>query len=266
MPLARLLRIVRALVRIDLAIFVEYRATVVIWMLAGFLPLMMMVVWRHIAETEAVGGFDAAGFARYFLLVFLVQQSQQVWVIWNIDYQLRTGTLAIGLLRPYDPLISEVVENVTANVFRLPLVLVVVIAGLIATGALGGFIWAQLPLFLLAVVGGWAVKFNMHYCLALLGLWTERARSFDGWFYLAASALGGGLFPLALMPEGIKRVVALTPFPLLVAFPIDLATRPLGISDILLGFAIQAGWTLLFFTLHRMLWRQGIKHFGATGG
>lgn len=262
----RRLRLVGAIARMVLAVLVEYRAQAYIWMLAGALPLLMMVVWRHIAESEAIGGFDRVGFARYFLIVFLVTQLVQCWVIWNFDEKIRSGTLAVGLLRPFDPFLGEVVENVTTNLFRSPLWLPIVAAGLWATGAHADIQWASLPVFLVALAGAWAIQFNLHYGLALAGFWTERMRAFDAWAYLMLGAFGGGLFPLELLPPELRSLVELTPFPYIIGFPASILAQGLPAGEIMRGLALQIVWIAILVVVHRLLWRQGIRRFGAVGG
>lgn len=262
----RILRIFTAECRLVLAILTEYRAAVYIWMIAGTLPLLMMVVWRHVAENEAVGGFNAEDFARYFLIGFLVHQCVQAWVVWEFDEKIRSGTLSVQLLRPVDPYVGQAAENLVGNAFRLPAVLPVTFGGLYLTGALDGLAWHNLPQFLLALAGAWGIKFNMHYCLGLLALWTDRAKSLDPWAYLMMEALGGGMFPLDLLPPWLRTLVDLTPFPFIINFPVTVLTRSPDWASLAGGLAAQAFWTAAFVLLHRLMWRSGRKRFGAVGG
>ena len=70
-----------ALLSVTLAAFIEYRAEVLIWMIAGTLPLIMMFIWMGLAANGPVGGYTAADFAAYFLLVFVVRQFTVCWVV-----------------------------------------------------------------------------------------------------------------------------------------------------------------------------------------
>jgi ABC-2 type transport system permease protein len=264
--MTRHLRIFLAYVRAELALVVEYRAAVYVWMLASSMPLLMMLIWRHLAEAGPIGGYDAAGFARYFMIGFMVQQLLQVWVVWHFDEAIRSGTLAIGLLRPVDPYLQAVADNFAANGFRLPVTLAVTAAGLVALGGWDGIRWQELPLFLLALAGAWGVIFNMHYALALLGLWTERVKTLEPWTFLLLAVCGGVLFPLDLLPGEVRAAIDLTPFPYIVGFPVNvLAGGVLG-SDAIRCFAMQALWIAILVLCHRLLWRAGLRKFGAVGG
>jgi ABC-2 type transport system permease protein len=258
-----MIRILRAIFKSNLAIIVEYRAAVWIWTLAGVTPLVMMFVWMNLAD-DGIDGRTPQDFARYFLIAFVVGQLTQTWVVWEFDYLIRSGTFSGVLLKPFDPWWSQVVENVTSNGFRLPLTLGIAALGLWLTGAWQGLDFARLPLFALAMVLAWQLAFNISYTLALLGLWTERIKSVDGWHYMLLAVLGGQVFPLDLLPPALNRIVELTPYPWIIGFPVTLAVG--AQADVPYGFTMQALWLAIFVVLHRILWRRGIKRFGAVGG
>jgi ABC-2 type transport system permease protein len=262
----RIWRIFLACFRAELALVVEYRAAVYVWMLASSMPLLMMLVWRHLAEAGPIGGYDEALFARYFIIGFLVQQLLQVWVVWHFDEAIRTGVLAIRLLRPVDPYLQAVADNLAANGFRVPVTVGVTAAGLIGLGGWDGIRWPDLPLFLLALAGAWGVIFNMHYALALVGLWTERVKTLEPWTFLLLAACGGVLFPLDLLPVGVRGAIGLTPFPYIVGFPVSVLVREVPRDELMASLAMQALWIAVFVLSHRLLWRAGLRRFGAVGG
>jgi ABC-2 type transport system permease protein len=260
-----LLRTMRALLAVTIAEFAEYRVLTFIWIMAGTLPIIMMFVWMSAAGTGEVAGYDAAGFARYFMLAFLTGQLVQVWVIWSLDEEIRMGRMSIQLVRPLDPFWTHVAHNVTANGMRLPLVLAVTGIGLALGGGLAGLPWERLPLFALALTGAWLIVFNLNYALGLLSLWTDRAIALESWYYVVASVLAGKLFPLDLLPQGLRHAVDFTPFPYIVNLPIEIMTARASIAEAAAGIGIQLLWAGLFVGAHRLLWRLGLRRYGAVG-
>jgi ABC-2 type transport system permease protein len=256
-------RLCRAYFRISFAIMLEYRATVFLWILAGITPLIMMFVWGHIAAAGPVGGRDATSFYFYFLVAFLASQCCMAWVVWNVDFNVRAGTYAVQLLRPVDPWLEEMIENVAAYALRLPVNVAVVAVGLMLSGALHLIVPSRLPAFALSLVLSWQLMFNMNYALALVCLWSERVKSVDNWIYFMLFTLGGAVFPLDLLSPGMRAAIAWTPFPWMVSFPVDLLA---GGAQPWPGFAVQAAWLAVMVIAHRVLWARGRKHFGAVGG
>ena len=256
-------RFCRAYFRISFAIMLEYRATVFLWILAGITPLIMMFVWVHLAAAEPLGGRDPKAFYFYFLVAFLSTQCCMAWVVWNVDYQVRSGTYAIQLLRPVDPWFEELIENMAAYALRLPPSAFVVGLGLAVSGGWELVVPARLPTFILALILSWQLMFNMNYALALLSLWSERGKSMDSWVYLMLFTLGGALFPLDFLSPFWREAIAWTPFPWMVNFPIELLA---GNARPFPGFAMQAVWLAIMVACHRVLWARGRKRFGAVGG
>jgi ABC-2 type transport system permease protein len=259
------LRALKALLTIAIAEIAEYRALTFIWMLAGTLPIIMMFVWMSAAGAGEIAGYRASDFAGYFMLAFLAGQFTQVWVIWSLDEDIRHGRLSIQLVRPIDPLLGYVAINVAANGIRLPIALAVTGMGLFLGGALGGMPWERTPLFALSLIGSWLIVFNLNYALGLLSLWTDRAIALESWYYVVASVLAGKLFPLDLLPQGLRHAVDFTPFPSIVNLPIEIMTARVSMGDAAAGIGIQLLWAFLFIGAHRLLWRLGLRRYGAVG-
>ena len=69
--------------------------------------------------------------------------------------------------------------------------------------------------------------------------------------------------PLTLFPDGIREAVFWTPFPYLIYVPASL----LGGLPVQIGksIAITMIWCLIFWSLNRWLWRQGLKRYSGMG-
>jgi ABC-2 type transport system permease protein len=263
--LARRLRLTRVLLSVTLAAFIEYRAEVLIWMIAGTLPLIMMFIWMGLAESGPVGGYAAEDFAAYFLLVFVVRQFTVCWVVQPLSREIRLGEMSPRLMRPLDPYWAYVADHMIALVMRLPIVPPVVLIGLALTGAFDRLSLTVLPLFLLAMLGAWLIRYNMHYSLGLVAFWTDQAAAFEGLLFTIYMVFGGALFPIDLLPQPAQQIIALTPFPYLIGFPVDVMLGKLSAAELLRGFGVQVLWTLVFIGTRQLAWRQGLKRYSAVG-
>jgi ABC-2 type transport system permease protein len=264
-PLARGLRLARVLLSVTLAAFIEYRAEVLIWMIAGTLPLIMMFIWMGLAANGPVGGYAAEDFAAYFLLIFVVRQFTVCWVVQPLSRDIRLGEMSARLMRPLDPYWSYVADHVIGLAMRLPIVPPVVLLGLVLTDSLAKLSIAPVPLFLLAMTGAWLIRFNMHYSLGLVAFWTDQATSFEGLLFTIYMVFGGALFPVALLPPAAQAIIALTPFPYMIGFPVDIMLGKLSGAEALRGFGMQVLWALAFIALRHLAWRHGLKRYSAVG-
>jgi ABC-2 type transport system permease protein len=259
------LRKAQALFVRTLSIMTAYRAEVIIWILASSLPLIMMMIWMGLAKDSPIGGYSASDFAIYFLSVFFVRQMTIVWVIWELEREIRLGELSPKLLRPIDPFWQHVIDNLAEKVVRLPIVLIPVGLGLWFTGARLEFQLFNFGLFLLALLLAWLLRFNRQYSLGLLTFWTDQVTGLEQVWFALYIAFSGAILPLDLLPETLQRIIMLTPFPYKIDFPVQLILGKLSSAEMLRGFAIQLFWVITFVLLRIILWKRGLKRYGATG-
>src|SRR5512141_194996 len=85
---------------------IEYRGQIIIWILSSILPLIMMMVWLTVSAEQggSIGGYDAVGFISYYLMVVLFRRLTGVWIIWDMDHDIREGALSAQLLKPLNPM------------------------------------------------------------------------------------------------------------------------------------------------------------------
>lgn len=247
------------------SLMTEYRAEVIIWMLASSLPLIMMMIWMGLAESGPVGGYSASDFALYFLSVFFVRQMTTVWVLWELEREIRLGEMSPKLLRPFNPFWQHALDNLAEKTVRFPIVLIPVALGLWFTGMRPQFALLGLVLFAIALILAWLLRFNRQYGFGLLAFWTDQVTGLEQVWFALYIAFSGAILPLDLLPEGLQRIIMFTPFPYKVDFPVQLLLGNLTGTEILRGFAIQGFWVIAFILLRMLLWKRGLKRYGATG-
>jgi len=261
-------RKVRTLFATQFALMTEYRAEVVIWMLSGTLSLVMMLVWMAQAAGApggTINGYTPADFASYFLGTWAVGQLLVVWVAWELDFEVRQGTLSPKLLRPLDPMWGHYVGHLAERVVRFPamLALIVVFAWL------SGASFSRDPLDYLAVAGlvilGFSVRFLYEYTIGLLAFWTESSTSFQELVWLFYAALGGIFAPLTFYPQWVQNIAAWTPFPYMLGLPAQLLAGKASLADAGRGALVLAAWLVVFWVLRLVVWRLGLRKYGAVG-
>jgi ABC-2 type transport system permease protein len=261
----RALRIARALAVATVAEAAAYRVEILIWMLTGSLPLIMMFVWMQLSASGPMGGYTPRDFAAYFLVVFLVRQMTPAWVMGSLDRQIRLGEMSPLLLRPVDPYWGHAAWHLVGTMIKMPIVVPVVVAGLALAGALDALYWSRLPLFLLATFGAWAIHFNLMYALGLLAFWTDQATALDNLAFTLLQVFGGVLIPLDLYPDSLRWLLPYTPYFYVVNFPVKVLTAEWTTLALLQTFAVQAAWIAAIVALQRLLWRRGLRRYGAVG-
>ncbi len=252
-----------AILRVAFAGMVAYRAEMIIWVLSATLPLVMLALWNAAAAGGAVAGWDQTDFTRYFTANLIVRQLTGSWVVWELNWTIRKGDLSPKLLRPMHPLVFNFAETIAALPFRVLVLLPLV-------GLLGA--WRPEALFVpsLAAGVGFVVSVLLAFALAwlvqaifgMIAFWTEQSMGFwNAWFAVWA-LLAGYFVPLALFPAEWVSVARLLPFYATLGAPIDVL---LGMAPILPTLGVQVFWLAVFSALVAVVWRAGIRRYGAVG-
>ncbi len=258
----------RALLAVWFAHMSAYRAEIIIWMLTGSLPLIMLAVWIGKARVNggSVNGYTPSGFAAYFLAAWVTQQFMVAWVSWELDRQIRLGELSPKLLRPIDVFWEHLAAHVTERMVRLPFMVVIVTLGaLLVPGTRVAPSVAHIAVYLVCVSMAFLVRFLIAYCIGLLTFWFDQATALDEFYYIVAAFLTGSFAPLDLYPPAVRAAIEWTPFPYLIYYPVQVLNGTLGGAAIARVLLVLAGWVIIFAMLKQVLWRFGLRRYGAVG-
>lgn len=255
-----------ALLRRAMGLMLEYRASIVIWMLTGVMPLVMLAVWFALSEEGPIAGYSQNDFVSYYLLLTLVRQLTNVWVIWELDYEIRHGDLSVKLLHPINPIHEYIASHLADKVFRLWILIpLAILAWLIFPMIHYDLTPLTLTLFVIALAAAWALRFLAQYCFGILAFWISQALTLNEMWFAGMLLLGGVVAPLDLFPASVAAAAKYLPFRFMLAFPVEIMSGRLTPNDLSAGLFVMCGWLAAFFALYRWLWRKGIRQFSAFG-
>ncbi|HVH68260.1 MAG TPA: ABC-2 family transporter protein [Gemmatimonadales bacterium] len=258
-----------ALIRNAWLVDLQYRASIVLWLLWGVTePAIALGIWWAIAGDGEVAGYARADFARYFFAVMLINQLTIAWDSWYLDHWIREGELNFRLVRPLHPAHEAVADNIaykarTASVILLVWLLVAAVWPAVRLPFTPGR-WA---LTAAAVLLAAAMRFFISFTTGLLAFWTTRATAVMELHAGISLFLAGRIAPLALLPPAVANVAGVLWFRAMLAFPVDLLTGAVhGPDAVLRGFASQIVWLGVWIVAFRVAWSRGIRKYGAVGG
>ena len=257
-----------AILRIGLAEAVAYRAEFLVWMLTTTMPLVMLALWTAVAASGGpFQGFQQADFVAYYLAAMIVRTVTSTWVVWQMNQEIRMGTLSLRLLRPIHPFVAYSAEHLAAIPLRAALALPVAVIMLLTAG--GGPVVPADPVriaaLLGALAGAWLLLFLTMLVIGTLGLYLERSLAiYEVWWGLFA-VMSGYLVPLALMPGWLRGASDYLPFRSMLGFPIELMIGRLSRATALRELGLQWGWACVLLLLTVVAWRRGLKRFEAFG-
>lgn len=253
--------------RVGAAAALAYRGEFFVWILTTNMPLVMIALWTRVAADGPVGRFTGRGFAGYFLAVLLVRFLTGSWVVWELTFAIRDGSLQTRLLRPLHPFVHYAAENLAQMPLRL-LVAAPIGATLYAVAGPAGLSrdpvqWALVPLTL---VGSWCVLYSAMLAVATLSLYVDSALSIWELWMAAGYVFSGYLAPLELLPATVRAVARWLPWRATLALPVESIVGLIDRDETLWGLGAQAAWATGFLALALRLWRRGLRRYEAFGG
>ena len=272
MSVLRTFKALPTMMRIGISEAVAYRAEMLVWVLSTTMPFVMLVMWSAVAQNAPVvsasgRGYSAGTFTAYFLAVFIVRQLIASWASWEINFEVRQGTLAMRLLRPIHPIISYAVGNLAAMPMRMVVTLPVVVV-IILVGAGGSFPsdWKVWVLWVFAMIGGWMITFFANVAIGSLSLYIESSiKVMDIWL-TSFFVFSGYLFPLDLFPDWLRAISGWLPFRFMIGVPVEVMTGAHGFDEAVMLVARQWGWAAALALGAVLLWNNGVRRFQAFGG
>lgn len=251
----------------------QYRVNYLTRTLFSFIPLFAMLsLWQTIYAGNggvAHGGFTQAQMMFYYLMVAVVDVFTAVNEDdWQIAADIREGNISQFLVKPVDYLwyrlglfVSGRLAFVT--VALLPLAVFILCFRQYALPPADG---AAIVVFAVSLVGTALLQFFISYAMAMLAFWLLEISTLIFILYAFEYLASGHLFPLALLPEPLKAVLWLTPFPYQLYFPISVYMGEVKGAAMWTGLATQFAWVLLAYFLARVMWKRGIRKYAAFGG
>ncbi len=236
------------------------------WMLSNIMPLIMLVIWTSLAKSNPIGHYNSAEFVRYYLALLLIRQLVTVWVVWDLDREIRLGELSHKLLKPLNPIHYHVAFNLADKIFRL-LTLVPIIFAISLTSPKLHFSSSPITIFCFPVslALAWSIRFISQYCIGLFSFWISHSIAINEAFYAGLLMLGGVIAPLDLFPPETTPLIKVLPFRYMLSLPVEILLGQIGKSELPEALAIQSLWLAVFLFLYCLLWNKGLRKYSAVG-
>jgi len=262
----RHLRATPALLRIGLAETVAYRAEFLVWMLTTTMPLVMLGLWTSVAHEAPFRGFAERDFLAYYLGMLIVRNLTGSWVVWQINEEIRSGTLSMRLLRPLHPFIGYATTHISAMPLRallaLPITVVILLTS--ARDVLADTAFDYL-LFVVSILGAWVLTFAVLVVIGAIAFWIQRSFGIFDVYLGVLSILSGYLVPIALLPGWLQSIAEHSPFRYMLSLPVEiLISRVEGLEAaglVGLQWVYASGAVAIAFAV----WTAGVRRFEAYG-
>jgi ABC-2 type transport system permease protein len=250
-----------------------YRVNFLFRSLFGLIPLMASLsLWRTIyagKSTDDVGGFSHAQMISYYLLVVIVDMLTAVYEDdWQIAADIKDGNISQFLLKPINFIGYRLSLFFSGRIIYASVALIPVAAFILFQKSY--FVWppdaATFGAFTLSVILTALLQFFTSFAMAMLAFWVTEVSTFIFILYAFEYLASGHLFPLNILPTGLQQVLAWTPFPYQLYFPVSVYLGKVTGAALVNGLIVQTLWVVLAFCAARWMWNRGLKKYSAAGG
>ena len=261
------IRALPALLRIGLLDSLAYRGEMLVWMLTTTMPLIMLALFGAVARQHPLGRYGEPQLATYFLVTFIVRQLTSSWAAWQINMEVRDGTLSARLLRPVHPLVSYAAEAISTLPMRAAVALPVSVVLLLVLGArdLTGdpVLWL---LWGVSLLGALLLSVLVSLAIGALSFFLESANKVLEIWLTLFFVFSGYLIPVELFPARLRGALDWLPFRYQIGLPVELITGAHGRAGALALLGRQWLFVGLALTVTLAVWRRGLARYAAYGG
>ncbi|HET9223310.1 MAG TPA: ABC-2 family transporter protein [Roseiflexaceae bacterium] len=233
----------------------------------GVILYIFLQLWRATyAQTGAqqLGGFTLTEMLWYLAATEAITLSGPR-VAQEVDQDVRTGALAVQLIRPLSYPLYRLWTTLGERLVRFLLNMVV--------GAAIAFVFvgpiplslAGLSLFVPALLLAFILDFLGHFLVGLGAFWLEDTSGLMLIYSRVTMILGGMLLPIELFPVAWQPLLRALPFAGMVYGPARLFVQP--DAALLAGLALQQSvWIVVFALAVGVVYRVALKRIHANGG
>ena len=263
--------------RISLEERLVYRGDFALGTLMRFLPIITQIfLWKAIFDAmpgsedgQNIRGYVYYDFVAYYLLTMLGRAfSSMPGLASGIATQVRSGEIKKFLIQPIDLigflLLSRVAHKLAYySVAILPFAFVFFICRGYFPGVPDP---ATLAAFLASLIMGFLLGYFMEASLGLISFWFLEVSSLLFVYMLFSFFLSGHMFPLDMLPDPWRTIVAWLPLRYLAYFPAAVFLGKIEGQELILGLLIEAFWIVFFIGTSRFLLYRGLKRYSGFGG
>ncbi|MBI2018045.1 ABC-2 family transporter protein [Candidatus Daviesbacteria bacterium] len=246
-----------------------YRLNFFLWRVRSVLQLLLVYFlwWTVFQNQTQVFGYTQASILTYIIVATIIRTMTLSSRVIDVAGQINEGSIANFLLKPLNFIGYFFARDIADKLLNILFVIVeiTVLIYLLKPPLNLQTDWSILILFMAGTFMAMLLYFLLAFVVGLLAFWMENAWGPYFLLLMFIEGLGGGIFPIDILPKVFSQALLLTPFPYLIYFPSKLYLGTMAGSEILQGFLILSFWALfLWFVLIKLL-HAGFKKYTASG-
>lgn len=244
-----------------------YRVNFILWRTRTILQLLVVyfIWWSVFRSQNEVLGYTTSTILTYILVAALIRAIVLSTRVTDLMDAINTGRIVNFLIKPIGFFRYYIAKEVADKMFNtlFYIIEVSVIIFLLKPQIIIQNNIQILFVFFLSIIGALIIYFCINFIISLTAFWMEN--SWGPLFLMSVllESLGGGLFPIDILPRSLFNIIMLTPFPYLIYFPAKLYLGNMDKFQIIYGFSVIFIWSITLVIVMRMMLNAGFRHLSA---
>lgn len=249
-----------------------YRVNFIMWRVRNLFQIFLIFfLWDSVFSdpTRVVFGYDRAKILTYVFGVIIVRALVLSARAVDVAGDIARGDLSNHLLKPMSYFKYWFTRDMASKALNMSFAITEFI--LLFVLLKPPFYFQTDPVALIAffasIIIAVFIYFNLLFMVSTLPFWAPQL-GWGGHFLVTVimiEAFSGALFPINILPVGIQSLVAATPFPHLVYFPIQIYLGNITGGFLIRTLLIGLAWGFALWFAMNQLWRAGMKVYESVG-
>lgn len=260
-----------ALASINIQRSLTYRIPFFMSLLASLIQIFVMYyIWMAVFKHRiSMAGFNVSDMITYLI----ISQGLNNVYGWynaterNISGRIRTGDIALDLIRPIDFNMARFSEGAGMTVLQVVMVaLVLAVVGLFVPQLRGPKDFLTLVIFIVSCAVGFINMFSLSLMAGLLSFWTL---NYWGLYYTKKAIfdfLSGALIPLQFLPAWLISITDVLPFKNIVYVPTMIYLGKMPWEVAYKQLVVQVVWAVMLWVAAKLFFSLAIRKVTVHGG
>lgn len=245
-----------------------YRSEVWLSILFGLLAIVIQAaIWRSLLGGGPVEGITVSDMVTYIIITTVISTISLHRLIVDVDERLRSGDIAIDLLKPMHYPSLQLADQLGRSAFQMVFVVIpmVLITTLMFDVKMPASLGAALS-FVASLVIGLLVSFTQGLLLALLAFWFLTTFHFIWANGALLTLFGGANLPLWFFPDTLEAIARLLPYQFVAFVPAAIYLGEMPGAQLRQTLILGAVWVAIQSGTCYVLWKAAVRRLTLQGG
>ncbi|MBI2600722.1 ABC-2 family transporter protein [Candidatus Daviesbacteria bacterium] len=246
-----------------------YRVNFLVWRIRSILGLLLVyfIWWTTFQNQDEVFGYSRASMLTYIMVAAIIRAVILSSRVMDVSTHINEGYVVNFLVKPLNFISFYFARDLADKLMNIALVIVEIL--LLVLVLKPPLVFQTDPLILsfvaLAIILGIVLYFLFAFIVSLLAFWLENTWGSFFLVFVFLESLGGGIFPIDILPKTIANILLATPFPYFIYFPSKIYTGTMEYSQIIQGFIVLSIWLFGLWLVAQRVLSAGLKKYTAFG-